>query len=255
MTITHASIAQALAPLLGIRLRTADVVPGPDGMWSDLVLPEGGRLRVVVGGYRHEGRVTFRGLWPTFRDGTAYSGGPTHAITCAAGRPAAALAKEIQRRLLPVYLPAFHEAQRYVAHHDAHCSEAELIAARLAESIGARVKPCPSHSSRRVQAGDGIPIEDTPEAVRRLQVDPGYVDTKGVHTRPTSVRFEVYGLDPDVALEVLRVLRAHEQRAATSTRARVVSTVSFDGTAEDWAERAADWIEGDESAPPARRAR
>ncbi len=187
-------------------------LPGDDCEWADMVREsDGGTVRIRWGGYRCEGRVTFMGMWPRFRDGTHYSGGKYESITCSNSRTTGALAKDIVRRLLPAYDVAYEKARVYVQDHDANEVEAEAVASRVAGSIGSVV------GKSQYRRGDGVPIHHEPECVRRLVIQPAYKSLS--FERPMTVNFEVHGLDPDTAAAVLQLIRASEgQRIATAVR-------------------------------------
>jgi hypothetical protein len=181
----------------------------------DLVrILDGATVRIRIGGYRLEGRVSFYGCWPKFQDGTIYSGGKRAEITCGTSREPSKLAKEIQRRLLPDYDRSYAQALAYVRTHDANGSEAEAIATRIAAAIGGKV------GANRSRRGDGVAILEEPDAVRKLTVQPAYSGCG--HERPVSVSFEVHDLDPETAVEALQLIQNAEQRRV-ETRARVAA--------------------------------
>lgn len=186
-------------------------IPDNGCEYADLVREDGACVRINVGGYHMTDRITFRGTWPRFRDDSFYSGGPYQSITCAASKSPLQLAKSIQRRLLPLYDVTYAKARAYVDMHDSNAEEAEMTATRLAVAIEGTVG---ENCSRR---GDGVSIHHEPENVRRLVVQPGY--DAGDFARPMTVNFEVHGLDPDVALQVLSFIKASERpRIAASVR-------------------------------------
>lgn len=199
-----------------------------DRDWGELVRADGATIRVVVGGYRMDGRVTFRGCWPKYKDGTIYSGGKSEAITCAVERSPEALAKDILRRLLPVYDEVYSKALAYVRRADARSEEAETIAKRMAALIGGRA------CENKCRRGDGISIIEEPEPVRRLVVRPAY---NGLYEEsPASVDFEVHGLDVDTAAQVLQIIKEAEDRkaaAVSAVRVHVEPEVEEDGEVEE----------------------
>lgn len=206
------SDALSLAEKLQQLLKGWVVCPPKEGeTWADLIRGDGARIRITVGGYRMDGRITFRGCWPQYQDGTIYSGGATPSITCAQGTSIEGMVRHVMRRLLPEYDPVYAEAHHYVSRRDARSAEAEIVAHRIAGTIGACVG---RNNSRR---GDGVSIVDEPEVVRQLVVRPAYDGVDG--ERGPSVDFAVHGLDPETAARVLEIIRAAEgQRIAVPTR-------------------------------------
>jgi hypothetical protein len=199
---THDLAAEIVQHLPGWRLdvpRASDDEMWPND-WVDFVREDGATIRMRVGGYRAEGRVSFYGMWPTFRDGTSYWHGKRAKITCSASRSPESIARDLLRRFLPAYAPEFAKAAAYVRTHDANAAEAEAVASRIAMTIGARV------GDGKRGRGDGVILFDEPEAVRRLVVRPAY------NEREIEVDFQVHGLDAATAAEVLAIIRASEVR-------------------------------------------
>jgi hypothetical protein len=167
---------------------------------------DGATVRVTVGGWRAEGRVTFRGCWPKFRDGTFYSGGASESITCSQAKSPKNLAKEVVRRLLPAYEVAYARALEYVQKHDRNGREAEMVASRIAGALGLRV------GENRYRNGGGVHLLGEPDCVRRVIVQPGYDGHEPGFSRPVSVQFEVHGLDPETAIKVLEIIQESERK-------------------------------------------
>lgn len=161
---------------------------------------DGAAIHLRIGGYRSEGRVTFRACWPQFHDGRAYTPRAYLTITCRADHSPAALAREIERRLLPDYDAAYRAALDDVRASDAAAEGAARAADRIARAIGAAL-PRPG-SYRRQRNGDAVDIVGAPESVYQLQVSPAYGD------RPLGVSFRVGGIDEATALQVLAILAA-----------------------------------------------
>jgi hypothetical protein len=196
-------LARAVAPLLprGWRFEA----PGEEHYWGTIVRDaDGARINVQVGGFRNVGRATFRGCWPRYHDGTHYHHGKTVEITVSAKRAAEAIAKEVVRRFLPDYDAAFADALAYVRGSDGAAFEANLVAARIASVVGGTV------DAVKMRNGDGAYVRQRLEPVHRLRVRPAY--GSGLHSQDCRVDFEAHGLDPDVALEVLEIIRAAEER-------------------------------------------
>ena len=107
------STAHELAPqLLPFLSGWTIVPPKEDQNWAELRrASDGATMRIVVGGWRQEGRVVIRGAWPAFRDGrTYYTGEKSPSITCNARRAPKTLAAEILRRFLPLFDPEHAKA-------------------------------------------------------------------------------------------------------------------------------------------------
>jgi hypothetical protein len=160
---------------------------------------DGAEIGVSLDGYHQEGRVTFRAHWPKFKDGRQWTPRKYFSITCSAARDPRALAREIERRLLVDYEPAYREALDYVLKSDAAANDARCTAERIAVAIGAELPREGSYQQQR-RGGEGVDIHGGPSCVRRLQVRPGYRDAS------TSVSFEVHDLDEQTALRLLALL-------------------------------------------------
>jgi hypothetical protein len=204
-----------------------------DCEWCDLIRSDGAAICVQVGGFRNEGRVTFRGLHPKFKDGRTYSGGEYVNITCSATREPKAIAKEIQRRLLPRYDHVYATALAYVTSHDERGEEAHAVASRLASIIGGTV------GENKMLRGDGVRVFGEPESVHRILVQPAYSSSSGDWGHPVRVDFEVHGLDPETASQVLQLIRESEARksaAVARTRVSEPATMEEEFTNEDFSE-------------------
>lgn len=175
----------------------SDAEPRPH--YAVLTRPtDGAEIGVTLGGYRAEGRVSFRAHWPQFAGGGSYTPRTHLSITCNAARSAEALARDIERRLLPDYEPAFRDACAYVNATDAAETEAQRAAERLAHAIGAERPAKSVHRPSSV----GAPIElwGGPCRARRIKVHPAHSDV------PVRVSFEVDGVDEATAGRLLALL-------------------------------------------------
>lgn len=205
-------LAAKLAPLLpGWTLALHPDLEWCD--WADLVRADGAAIRVKVGGWRREGRVTFYGVRPRYRDGSPCSLGDGVEITCDARKAPEALAKDVRRRLLPAYDAAYAAAVASVRQDDAHADEADAVAARLALTLGAQL------GDPKARRGDERRIFDTPASVYRLAVRSGY--SSGLHSQPVRVDFEVHGLDPETAARVLELIAEAERGPRVAAPARI----------------------------------
>lgn len=216
------ALARRLAPLL-----TGWSAEIPDeGDCAYLVRADGARIALDVGGYRRDGRVCFWGLPPKYKDGHQYwwTRDERFEITCDAKRSPDLLAREVKRRLLSRYDHAFAQALAEVKKFDEAMDDAESVAARIASIIGGT--PGPDIFGRK-RHGDGIQIRNEPQVISRLLV-------RGHAHEPTTVDFDVHGLDPQTAAEVLEIIKAAEDRKREETQARVGIAAMHE--AEDLAE-------------------
>lgn len=184
--------------------------------WVDLVRADGATIRVKVGGFRLAGRVSFYGIFPNYRDGSGYTPDREERvlITCSATRDPAAIAKDVQRRVLPKYLKAFKRALAYVRETDRRSDEGDGIAHRIADIFGGEVEGSASAHHRPIH------IRNAPGAVCRLSVQPSYSYRPDGEEHPASVSFEVHHLDPERAARVLAIIA--EADAPKSEAVRVV---------------------------------
>jgi hypothetical protein len=172
--------------------------------YAELVrLDDGAELGVTVGGYRQEGRATFRAHWPKYHDGQTYSPREYLSVTCSARRDPKALAKDIERRLLAEYDPAYKRALEEVRASDAAAGVAWQAAERIAEAIGAEL-PAPE---RRPNNGAAVSLHRLPDEVYNLKVHPSWGD------RPVRVSFDVHDVDEATALEVLALIARRQTKS------------------------------------------
>lgn len=100
----------------------------------------------------HTGRIGIRGVLP---DGSTNTNRPDpHTITVAATRPAAAIAAEIERRLLPAYAPAAAAADREQRRRVAATAARLARAAALAHRLGGTVREWDDYTTYVDLAGD-----------------------------------------------------------------------------------------------------
>ena len=167
--------------------------------YAELVrLEDGAELGVSVGGYRSEGRVTFRAHWPKYKDGQTYTPRTYLDIMCSAHRDPKALAREIERRLLRDYDPAYRAALAQVRASDAAAGEAWRTAERVARAIGAELPRPESHN--RPSNGAAVHLHGGPSNIYSLKVHPAYDDN------PARVSIDVHDLDEQTAIEVLALI-------------------------------------------------
>jgi hypothetical protein len=161
-------------------------------------LEDGAELGVTVGGYRSEGRVTFRAHWPKYKDGQQYTPRDYLHITCSAGRDPNKLARDIERRLLVDYDPAYRKALDDVRASDAAAGEAWRTAERIAKTVGAELPGLESHN--RPKNGAAVNLHGGPSNIYSLKVHPSY------DGGPARVAIDVHDLDEHTALEVLALI-------------------------------------------------
>ena len=191
---------------------------------SYLVRADG--ARIVIPAWRQRGRVSFVGCWPRYADGSNYyATRDRFEITCSETRSPEAMARDIQRRLLPGYDPAFAEALAFVEKHDGFAGDASTVARRIAAVVGGEVVP-----QRR--SGDAVHVRAPAASLYRLTVSPAYEST--THAREMGVSFEVHALDPETAAEVLAVIAAADaRREEEAARVRVVAPVRVVETVDE----------------------
>jgi hypothetical protein len=161
-------------------------------------IEDGAELGVTVGGYRSEGRVTFRAHWPKYKDDQVFSPREYLHITCDARREPNKLARDIERRLLVDYDPAYRKALEEVRASDAAAGEAWRTAERIARAVGAAL-PRPE-SPNRPKNGAAVPLYGGPPNIYSLKVHPAYGDN------PARVSIDLHDLDEQTALEVLALI-------------------------------------------------
>jgi hypothetical protein len=161
-----------------------------------------GAARLVLhagGGWCAKGRVAVSGCWPKFADGRIYTPRADERleITCDARRDAKVIAKEIARRLLPVYEASLRRAVDYVERDDAAKARAEEAAHRIAAALGGDAHAKRSHdgSSSVWPMLDGLP--------NIIRVQPNY-------DRGPLITFD-FEADEKTALAVLALLREGRQ--------------------------------------------
>jgi len=87
--------------------------------------------------HNNRGRLSIHGAWPKGADGHHYYPHDRSAeITCAVARPPASIARDIERRLLPVYLPLWQEQDRKRREAEESSRQAEALIRRLEDVLG-----------------------------------------------------------------------------------------------------------------------
>jgi hypothetical protein len=195
--------------------------PAPDRLDETRVYiaraSDGARVLAQVGGWQNEGRISFSGCWPRFRDGSPYYGGKSVSITCSASRTPEAIARDFSRRFLPSFDEEHALALVYVKTSDVRAGDADAIAERIADVVGGEVQG-------RNRANEPVHIFTRSMAVHRLVVRPAYgSDADG---EPPRVDFEVHGVSPETAARMLAIAVADGAKEETSeARVRVATPV------------------------------
>jgi hypothetical protein len=153
-------------------------------------------ISVRLGAYRQEDRVIFRAGWPKYTDGRTYTPREYLSITCLVSRDPKALAREVERRLLVTYDPAYHAALEDVRASDRAAADAWSVAQRIARAVGAEL---PEDRHRCNSAA--VHLRGGPERLYTLKIHPGYGDDRSV-----TVSFDVHSVDENTALAMLAVL-------------------------------------------------
>jgi len=131
--------------------------------------------------------------WPKYKSGERYHPDEILSITVATKRTAEAVASEIERRLLPKYLPAYAKALTNITARDTEQAAMQACAGRLAALVGAS-------AGENGRGGYGL-YGATPECVLKVSVK----------TRGTSL--ELIDLDEVTAARILTLLKQREEAA------------------------------------------
>ena len=142
--------------------------------------------------YNSNGKVEVSPVWPKGSDGktvtyypAVYGGPNTHEIKVSVSRGADAIAADIKKRFLPVYLPMWQNAADVRNRNDAYSS---LTKATVAELVKSELF---TNSAR----------DDSPKVL--------YTKAKGAYSVNVSggfVSFEVSGVTPEKAIAILQLL-------------------------------------------------
>jgi hypothetical protein len=182
-----------------------------------LVHKTGARVFVSVNRYRLEGRAEFTGSAPRMRDGSSayassFRGGlGHHRVTCDAKRPPAAIAKDLERRLLPAFLADWDAANEAVRRTAVAEDELGQVADRLAAVVGGR-----RSAERRRRLADGVTIYAPHDEVERLVVHGERPSIDG--HRGIGVELRLRDVSPPTAVEILRMLDEDRARRSSALR-------------------------------------
>ena len=143
-------LAQAVAAALGApwAFTEADEHEPPRCLWARIARPDGAEISVHLNTYPKP-RLNISGVYPRGPNGRDY--GPWDStkrpsMGVAPDRPAAVIAKEIARRLLPEYLPLYAKAVQDKAAYDAGAGVQQGVASRLAFTLGLPPRAHPADS-------------------------------------------------------------------------------------------------------------
>lgn len=196
--------ARTLAPQIAQYLDGFTAVPAKeytdDIDKHDLIATGDRRLRLSSNGYQMHGRVEISPVMPRAADDMYWSLFFTRReiaqigkleITCRMDRGPAAIARDIQRRLLPQYLAALPEVRRRIAERNAELRHKDSMRAFFTEHFDAHA---PADMHDRVTNGNG------PGAWQiTLSTDHVY-------------KLTVQGLDIETAAEILTIYQQYKQQ-------------------------------------------
>lgn len=179
---TARQIAREVAPLLG----EGWVFDDRDSAGASIAGPDDAELFFYLG-YGSKGKVTISSSYPngTYQKVWKYD---RFEIGVSVSRGAAVIAKEIQRRLLPDYLPELARVRQAIADHDAAEARRDSVAEVLGKIVGSEAR------------GGEI----------RLYHSGGYHGAINVGHGGDNVRIELGGLSSEQAELILSALVAHD---------------------------------------------
>lgn len=195
--------ARTLAPQIAQYLDGFTAVPAEridDIDKHDLIAIDGRRLRLCSNGYQQHGRVEISPIMPRAADGMHWSLFFTQReiaqldklkITCRMDRGPAAIARDIQRRLLPQYRDTLAETRRRIADYNTELRRKEDMREFFAQHFGAHI---PTDSRDRVTNG--------------RNGGTWQITLSGNHI----YRLTVQGLDIETAAEILTIYQQYKQQ-------------------------------------------
>jgi hypothetical protein len=175
------------------------VKPRPEsnhGGYAEIVGPDGRGFSLNTAiGLADRGKVHISGSFPDRLDGrqiwTVGYGKTRPSINVSLSKSPAAVAKEIERRLMADYLPLLDECKKTLAQWTARRDSTAEVSAKLAKSIGGKVR-----------------TSDNPTADARIDVPGVYVE---VSVSGDRVRFDRLTVGADVAAQILALVVASER--------------------------------------------
>jgi hypothetical protein len=135
-------------------------------------------------------RIEIAAGWPTYSNGERYHSDRYLKITVSAKRSAESIAGEIERRLLPQYLPAYVRAVADIETREAEQAASKKCAEGLATIVGGTV-----YENQR----GGFGITGGPECLAQISV------------RRSHIALQLTGLDEVTAARILTVLKQREE--------------------------------------------
>jgi hypothetical protein len=187
-------LSQDLAAALG---GTVSQPPTAENHWYATITTPGMPLALDLRG--KDGRIGLSPVWPHYRDERGNKqwihardvldyeqrkSPPVTDISVAISRGAAAIAKDIQRRLFPSALPVYTAAVKRCRDNEAHRDGVATTTRRLAKALGVEVR---DNGARAALYVDGMAL-----AVSSAD----------------SVRFDHFYVDPDTAIQIAKLVRA-----------------------------------------------
>ncbi len=153
------------------------IIRETDGAWLVLYL-EGERFEITAG-------------WPAYASGERYHPDKYIKITVGATRTAEAMASEIERRLLPDYLPAYTKALTSIREREGEQRDARRCAESLATIVAGTV-----YENQR----GGFGVSGGPDCIARVTVKP-----RG------RIALDLIDLDEVTAARILALLKTRER--------------------------------------------
>jgi hypothetical protein len=189
------TLAQDIAAALG---GTVSKPPTADNYWyAELTTPD---MPVSLDLRGKDGRIGASPVWPRYRDERGNRQGiyardvldyeqrkapPVTDISVAISRGAAAIAKDIQRRLFPSALPVYTAAVKRCQQNEEHADGKAATTRRLGKALGVEVRDNGARAALYVDGGITLSVSSA-----------------------DSVRFEHMYVDPDTAIQIVRLVQA-----------------------------------------------
>ncbi len=198
--------ALALGPQIARHLDGFIAVSPQDGHISrdrcDLRAEDGRRLHLCSNGYQQDGRIEVSPVMPSAANGMHWTAfysrrekRPQLTITCSMSRGAAAIARDIQRRLLTQYETTLAETRRRIAEYDTQLRRKEDMRGFFVEHFAAHA---PADMHDRVTNGRG-------GGSWQITLGANHVHQLSLH-----------GLDIETAAEILTIYQTYKQQQAAA---------------------------------------
>jgi hypothetical protein len=188
------AMAQGVAAVMGYTVKPRS--ESNHGGFAEIVRPDGRGFSLnCAGGLAPRGKIHISGSFPDRIDGRQAwrpaSGVSYPSINVAADKPAATVAKEIERRLMPDYLPLLAECREHIARWSKVAEETARTAAQLAEGVGGTV-------------------DSRDSSFAHVKVPGVYIKVAVTGSR---VRFDGFSVGPKVAAQILALVVASERES------------------------------------------